>query len=158
LLDEKRYKELIDWYIPSVISFASSPEDYKRLMHFLDKEGMDLDLHLACLNSINGVLTHDGAKGTNLLLQFSVYYFFYLEPRCKIIGDETLLENIRLSLQDILSKQPRDLLVRLNSDIKREFQNRRLSLPIQWGHIYKEVTIKNKPHSGKGLLSLFKKK
>lgn len=158
LLDEKRYTAYIEWCIPKVTEFASSPEDYKRIIHFYDKENMDLELHLACLRSIQNILDKDSLEGKNLLLQFLVYYFFYLEPRCKLLGVEDILNNIRESIIDMLSRNSKDLVKRMDFDIKIEFQNRKLSLPIQWTSIYNEVSGRGTSRTGKGLLSLFKRK
>jgi hypothetical protein len=145
------------WYVPNIIGYASSTEDYKRMMHILGREGMDLFVHLACLRSIDDMIGKDGARGANLLLQFSVYYFFYLEPRCKMIGDEGLLENIRISLQDTLAQQSKELVKSFDADLKREFESRRLSLPVQWGLIYNEVMGKNDSRSKGSILNIFKK-
>lgn len=157
MLDEKRNNLYINWCLPALISFSRSAEDHKKIVHVLYRDDMNVEFFNWYVDSIEDILKRDIIKGTAILLQFAIYFFFYLEPRCRALEDENLPGLVRNLITGVLSKQQKVLIKRFDYDIKKEFEDRKLSLPLQWGVIYSELTDKKNVSFKDRISSIFKK-
>lgn len=149
-IDPKRYGEYLNWCLPITVGCCDSPEDHRvviRIFNITDNEG---DFFLAYMGIVERLIDREDVNGYEVLLSFIAYFFFYFEPKYKLQGEEELLGRVKSRVIEILSKQNKSWMQKLSLDIKSEFSNKGLSIPVQWDEIYNSVAeVKNK--------SLFKK-
>jgi len=156
-INEERYDAYINWCIPLIMYHINSDEDHKRLIHLLNTDGMDMALFTVYLGCLENIIDRDRQRGRNILLQFCVYFFFYLEPRYKILEEAELLERVKGILINVLLKQPRSFINDMDYGLKSEFGARGLSIPVEWGNIKNEVMSKKSSPIVERIQNMFKK-
>ncbi len=155
-LDTRRYKNYITFCIPLIIDRVETIEDNRKLFRIFASDDSDEEFLENYIKTIENVLAYDRDKGKHMLLQFGVFFFFYLEPRYRMLEDEELSLKIKDSMVNIISKQPKSFIKEFNTDIKREFEKNGLSTPLQWNEIYKEIMTSSKPNLIDRLSNIFK--
>lgn len=135
-LDDKRYVNFIYWCMPEVIKYCQSPEDHKKVIRLFGRDNMELQLYTLYLSSIDNMVSADREKGFELLLQFCVYYFFYMEPKHRILDEGKMLLDVKKQLIALFTKQSMEFIEKFDQRIRQEFDNRGLSIPIMWKEIY----------------------
>jgi hypothetical protein len=138
-LDEKRYNEYINWCLPILITFCIYADDHRviiRTFNICDKEE---EFFLKYMEHLEGLLKEENSKGYEILLSFMIYFFFYFEPRYKLQGEDMVLEKVTNKIINILSGQSKSWVNNFSIDIKNEFGEKGLSIPVQWNEIYNKV-------------------
>lgn len=154
-LDMERYKEYINWCIPAVIGFAESAEGHKKIVDLIDTDGREHEFFRSYIKCLEDELNKNRRKGLSIFLHFEVYFFFYLEPRYKILEETEILEQIEGLVEDILLMQPRSFIDEMDRGIKDEFNLRGLSIPLKWNQIYSKIMEKKHKPFMKTLAGIF---
>ncbi|KPU44737.1 hypothetical protein OXPF_18230 [Oxobacter pfennigii] len=155
-LDDKRAEMYMKWCLPYLMKLSREAEDHKKIMHILGKDRQDEQFYKGYMSGIRQIVSNDNGVGAGLLSSFCVYYFFYLEPRYRILEEEELIEIINNKLVETLKEQSASTLREIDGNIKREFENRRLSLPVLWNRLYNEVLNSRDKSIFKNIKGLFK--
>lgn len=156
-LDEKRYVNYITWCLPLVIRCCKSPEDHKRVISQFGREGMDLQIFSLYLSSLVQILSESHEEGFKLLVQFYVYYFYYMEPIYRMTEDEEAAEKVKDMLTQTLMDQSQEFISDFDKCMRNEFESRGLSIPIKWKEIYVVSKVnKEKQSLRKRIASVFK--
>jgi hypothetical protein len=155
-LDNYRYYKYLDWSLPEILKFAKTAEDHKRIIHYFQKEE-DEKFFDKYLYIIINLINNNKEKGMRILQSFVVYFFFYLEPRYRALGEEAIIEKVRKSIIDVFNNNPRSFFKEFDYLIRKEFSDRGLSMPIQWSQIVNEIS--SPPQGGifNKLSKIFKK-
>lgn len=156
-LDEKRYVDYLNRCLPMVVKYCSSPEDHKKVIRFFSREDMDSLLYSTYLHAIEDIILRDRQKGSELLLHFCIYYFYYMEPRYKMMGENELIEHIKSILTGIFANSSVAYIKEFDYNMKQEFESRGLSLPVQWKEIRSESMRRGKHMIGERIFSVFRK-
>lgn len=153
-----RYTEYAAWLMPLLLNVINTPEDHKAIIHHMAKDDMDIGFYSDYLRIISITTDENSSKGAYIFVQFCVYFFFYLEPKLKIFEEEEVLDKISNIISDILLRGTRRFLSDVDHDIKMEFSNRGLSLPVKWTQIYSEVMSQKKISIIDSISEIFKGK
>jgi hypothetical protein len=138
-LDDERYRQYVNWCMPSLIGFCRSPEDHRMVIRIFNITESQSEFFIEYMRCVEKILQEDNKRGYRVFLSFMTYFFFYFQPKYKLQGEEELLNNVIENISIILSKQSKSWLKHFNEDIKEEFQSRGLSLPVQWSEIYSNI-------------------
>jgi hypothetical protein len=155
-IDENRRHKYLQWCLPEVLNFAKTAEDHKKIIHYFQREDNEkfFDEYLSII--INLIFTNR-ERGMRVLRGFVVYFFFYLEPSYRILGEETIIVKVRQSIIDIFTSNPKSFLKEFDYLIKKEFSDRGLSMPVQWSQIVNDIGSAPKGGIFNKISSIFKK-
>lgn len=156
-VDEERYKEYVRWCLPLIIALSKNPEHHRDIARIFGAEDVTVQFYSYYLRCIEDIIKSDRQAGTDILLQFCIYFFFYLEPRYKILEQTELFEEIKNIIAEVFLRQPKSIIQYVDSGIRDEFERRALSLPLQWGQVYKDVMHKKRKQLIKNITGIFRR-
>lgn len=139
-LDIERYLSYLNLILPYILCYIKSYIDHRKIIRFLDVYNMEEKFLIVYINKIKYLFEIDANKGYIAFLHFIIYFFYYLEPRYKLSGEDEAIDSVRKKITDILKELSKNILNKLNDDVKAEFNSIGVRLPLQWEDIYKEVS------------------
>lgn len=139
-LDGERYKQCLKWCIPKIIEFVNLPEDNKLINYIFNSNGMDEDYYEEYFNAILGIIDREKDSGYDVLLNFIIYFFYYVEPQYRFIGDKKVISKVITGVANLILKCPVEYISKVDNDIREEFSDKGLSTPILWNELYKKIS------------------
>lgn len=138
-LSTERYLSYLNLILPYILCYIKSYNDHRKIIRFLDIYNMNENFLVIYISKIKYLFKIDANKGYKAFLHFIIYFFYCLEPRYKLSGEDEAIDSLRNKIKDILNELSRNNLNKLNDDVKSEFNSIGVRLPLQWEEIYKEV-------------------
>lgn len=154
-LDDEKARKYLSLCIPKIIERVKSKEDHKIIAGYLfngDDEGKFIENYILVIESL---LSRNSETGYRVFMQFIVYYYFYLEVNCRLLGENEIIEKIENNLMNVISKKDREFLLELDRDIRKEFNENGYSLPVKWDQMFSK-SMESKSFKNK-LIKIFKK-
>ncbi|KRQ86764.1 hypothetical protein ABG79_01516 [Caloramator mitchellensis] len=138
ILGGYKYVNFISWTFPNIIRLIRDVEDHKKMVYFYNPED-DLNFYKFYIDNLFRLINEDMERGYNILLTFLVYFYFYVEPKYRLYGEETKTEEINKFLVERFKQNKNISIEKFNIDLVNEFDNNRLSVPIMWQQIYEGI-------------------
>ncbi|MCX7884736.1 MAG: hypothetical protein N2448_06865 [Caloramator sp.] len=138
-LEINRYFDFINLSLPLVLCFIKSFNDHRKIIRYFDSFDMGEKFLNLYINKIDNLFTINKDKAYNALLHFIIYFFYCLEPKYKLSGEDEAIEFIRGNIKHIINNLPKDLFIKLKSDVPLEFETIGVSIPLQWNEMIKDA-------------------
>lgn len=154
-LEDEKARKYLSLSIPKIIERVKSKDDHKIIVGYLfsgDDEGKFIENYILVIESL---LNRNREVGYRVFMHFIVYYFFYLEVNCRLLGENEIIEKIENNLMGVILKRDREFLLELDRDIRKEFNENGYSIPVKWGQMFSK-SIESKSLKSK-LKNIFKK-
>jgi len=133
-----KYKNFLLWTLPNILRLIEDVEDHKSIIYFYNPED-ELEFYKFYTNNIFKFYEENKEAGYHVLLTFLVYFYFYIEPKYRLYGEENKVEEFNDFLILMFSEYKNISIEKFNLDIINEFESSGLSVPIMWKNIYEKL-------------------
>ncbi|MCX7902886.1 MAG: hypothetical protein N2486_00090 [Caloramator sp.] len=133
-----KYKNFLLWTLPNILRSIEDVEDHKSIIYFYNPED-ELEFYKFYISNIFKFYEESEEAGYHLLLTFLVYFYFYVEPKYRLYGEENKVEEFNDFLILMFSEYKNISVEKFNLDIINEFESSGLSVPIMWKNIYEKL-------------------
>lgn len=133
-----KYKNFLLWTLPNILRSIEDVEDHKSIIYFYNPED-ELEFYKFYISNIFKFYEESEEAGYHLLLTFLVYFYFYVEPKYRLYGEENKVEEFNDFLILMFSEYKNISVEKFNFDIINEFESSGLSVPIMWKNIYEKL-------------------
>lgn len=134
-LETNRYFDFINLSLPIALCSIKSFNDHRKVIRYFDVFDMGENFLNLYIDKIGNLFNENKEKAYHALLHFIIYFFYCLEPKYKLSGEDDAIESIRENLKHTIISLPKDLLERLKVDVPLEFEAIGVSIPLQWQEI-----------------------
>ncbi|SEG14052.1 hypothetical protein SAMN05660865_01840 [Caloramator fervidus] len=132
------YKNFMLWTLPNLIRLVKGVEDHKAIYYFYNPYD-EMEFYKFYLELIFKLYKENYGNIYNILLTFLVYFYFYVEPKYRLYGQEEEVEKFNEFLILMFSKHKDISIEKFNEDIIKEFENNGLSIPLMWQSVYNKL-------------------
>ena len=153
-IDAKSYKRYLRWIIPVALALMETPKHHSTLLGALKTEVFYYELADNYVRCFDHFLKKLKKKKKNMAFQALwnfIAFFLQTEQETKSLSTKTIQKLMEKRVIDLLSRQPKDSLKKIDAIVMKEKPGTGLSKS-RWNSIYKEA--KEKPENS--IFSLFR--